>query len=136
MKTKYSISNLDMVYAHFNLNVINQIEHPSISQIDEIIIQNATDTFIELQVSRQIVISPEEEPLAHAILGLRIKTDKPETADSFRTAIKNGVPALNNAFAQLSLVISQMTSHSFLGPVITYPKYDTESIAVQIASSN
>ena len=132
MDSNFTSMNATLINAQFNFNVAKKTSQISIDQIDEIVIRKIQEHHFGLVITRRLSISQIDQVLAEAVFNVRIDTDNTETVSSITQKIKDGMPILGNVFSRISLVISQITSQSPYGPVITVPSYDKNKVILRV----
>ena len=130
MDSNFTGMNANLIKAQFNFNVVKKANQISVDQTDEIIIGKIYEHYFELSVTRRLSLSQTGQILVQATFNVRIDTENTENVDSITEKIRGDLPMLVNVFSRISLVISQMTSHSQYGPLITVPAYDKNKISI------
>lgn len=132
MDSNFTGMNATLISAQFNFNVTKKISQISVDQADEIVIGKIQEHHFGLIITRRLSLSQVDQVLAEATFDVRINTENTETASSITDKVKDGMPILGNVFSRISLVISQITSQSPYGPIITVPAYDKNKVAIRV----
>ena len=131
MDGNFTGMNATLINAQFNFNVTKKINQISVDQVDEIVIGKIQEHNFGLIITRRLSISQIDQVLAEATFNVRIDIESTETTSSITDKIKDGMPILGNVFSRISLVISQITSQSPYGPIITVPVYDKNKVVIR-----
>ncbi len=124
MDSNFTNINATLINAQFDFNISKKVNQVSVEQTDEIVINEIREHYFELVIVRRLSLSKIDQTLAEAVFNVRINTEKMETVNSITEKIKAGMPILGNVFSRISLVISQITSQSLYGPIVTVPACD------------
>ena len=131
MKSIVLKTNIVLLSSHFNFQKSKEITQVSINTSDKIKINDVLDDAFVLIVSRKINFEPTKETYVEVVFETTVGTTDKETVDSIVRSIKEGSSLLGNVFARASLLISQITSASAFGPIITAPMYNTKTIEIE-----
>ena len=136
MDSNFTGMNSTLINAQFDFNVAKKINQISVDQTDEIVIGKIYEHHFGLIITRRLSVSQIGQVLAEATFNVRINTENTETISGITDKIKNGMPMLGNVFSKISLVISQITSQSPYGPIITVPAYDKDKTTIRVVETD
>ena len=131
MKSKVLKTNIVLLSSKFNFQKSKEITQISISTVDKITINDVSNDMFVLIVSRTLEFEPTKETHLEVVFEVTVGTSDKETVDSVVRSINEGSSLLGNVFARASLLISQITSASAFGPIITAPMYDAKNITIE-----
>lgn len=124
MDSNFTSMNAVLINAQFNFNIAKKVNQVTVDQTDEIVIDKIGEHHFELLVTRRLSLLQVDQTLAEATFHVRVNTENSETVSSITDRINLGLPLLGNVFSRISLVISEITSQSPYGPLITAPACD------------
>ncbi len=103
----------------------------AITVIDKINIKIINETHAKIIAERSLKFGEETDSYISAEFALNIESDESISEETIRQEIRKGMADISLTFAKASLVISQLSSESFYGPLVTPPNYDYANIAIE-----
>lgn len=131
MKKNYKAIRANLSKVRFDYNEVILVEKTnlSVNSFDKIFIEEIRDNEIVLRISRQLEVL---STIIETECIVNVATDKLITKDEFCKDVRDGgIQLLNVAFSKISLTISNVTSHSAIGALITPPIYNFKQIEIE-----
>ena len=101
----------------------------NINMVDNISNINVRENAIELIVERRFEFLPKTTQIVTRIKTV-LETQSPISKAQFIEDLRAGLPILNSTFAKASLAISNISSLSVFGPIVSIPAYNTKQIVI------
>lgn len=120
-----------MTAARFDFQTRDGITNYSVEQNDSFIIKKIKESSVELEVCRELKLKEIDLIMAQVIFMVNIDCEDCETENSIEEEIRRGIPVLSNVFSRISLMISEATSNSQFGPIVTMPTYDNKKVSIK-----
>ena len=125
----YSKSASSLIETAFVMPRMDGVQSISINMVDVISNIRIVENSIELIVERRVEFSPKTTQIIAKVKTV-LETQSPISKAQFLEDIRAGLPILNSSFAKASLVISNISSLSTFGPIVSIPAYNPKQIVI------